>query len=294
MKTESMKTFKKSALMAFSAPLALALAACGGGESTDGPLPVSEPIASIAPPEGQLWQDVASDTEQGGVVVGNPDAPLKLVEFASHTCSHCADFSQQASAALLNQYVASGVVSYEIRNLIRDPIDLSIAVLARCNGPVAFHPLAEQAWENYTPIIEQAQANLTVINAAAASDTPDRNVTIADAAGLLDFFASRGISRDAATACLSDLDKIEALASLSDEIADDYRVDSTPTLFLNNADVGTRTWPRGNPLGDGREFAQIHAFGRNGRCDLRRYRPAPAARFCRGRASRCRRQWRRA
>ena len=243
MTTESMKTLRKPSMMAISAALALALAACGGSEAPEGTLPVGEPIADIAPPEGQLWQDTASHTEQGGVVVGNPEAPLKLVEYASHTCSACANFSQISSGALLSEYVASGVVSFEIRNVIRDPVDLSIAVLARCNGPTAFHPLAEQAWENYTPIMEQAQANISAINAASASGAPDLNVTIAEASGLIDFFAARGVSRDAAAACLSDEERVEEIVSLNEASANAFGVDSTPTLFLNNADVGTRSWP---------------------------------------------------
>ena len=131
-------------LMAVAASLALALAACGGKDKASAPPqnetaqsepPKSEPIAAVSPPAGQKWVDTASDTALGGVVIGNPDAPVKLVEYASHTCPHCALFAAEATGPLRDKYIASGVVSYGIRNQIHDPVDLDVAMLARCNGP---------------------------------------------------------------------------------------------------------------------------------------------------------------
>jgi len=61
--------------------LPLALAACGG--SDEGGAPKGDAIAAIPAPAGQTWNDVASETPEGGIQVGNPDAPIKLVEYAS-------------------------------------------------------------------------------------------------------------------------------------------------------------------------------------------------------------------
>ena len=119
--------------LALAAGLSLALAACGSKDDPAEP-PKAEAIAPIAPPAGQKWADIAAETEMGGIVIGNPNAPVKLVEYASHTCHVCADFSK-TGAAPLEEYVAKGLVSYEIRNLIRDPIDLTFSLLARCGGP---------------------------------------------------------------------------------------------------------------------------------------------------------------
>ena len=150
-----MPTLRRLALSAAAAPIALALAACGSNDEAPAK---GEAIAAIAAPAGQSWVDTAAVTPEGGYVIGNPDAPLKLVEYASHTCSHCAAFSQEA-AAKLDEYVEKGVVSYEIRNQIHDPIDLSKALLARCGTPQTFHPLANQAWQNFETLMTTAQAN---------------------------------------------------------------------------------------------------------------------------------------
>ena len=119
----------RSASLAFAATIALA--ACSSKDAgTGGEIAEGKPVAAVPAPAGQTWSDVASFTPEGGVVEGNPNAPIKLVEYASHTCSHCAEFSEHASDAIRTKYVDTGKVSYELRNQIHDPIDLTFAVLA--------------------------------------------------------------------------------------------------------------------------------------------------------------------
>src|SRR5688500_7386046 len=206
-----MSTYRRTLLTALAAPLALALAACGS--EGEGPAK-GEPLAPIAAPAGQSWVEPAAETPEGGFVIGNPNAPLKLVEYASHTCGHCAAFSQEG-AAELDEYVAKGTVSYEIRNQIHDPIDLSIALLARCGTPDSFHPLANQAWQNFDTLMQTVQANGAAIEQAQAAPQAQRFQAIAQAAGLIDFFAARGIARDQAMTCLADVAKATKIADAS-------------------------------------------------------------------------------
>ena len=233
-----MPTLRRLALSAAAAPLALALAACGSDD--DAPVK-GEAIAAIAAPAGQTWVDTAAETPEGGYVIGNPDAPLKLVEYASHTCSHCAAFSQEA-AAKLDGYVEKGVVSYEIRNQIHDPVDLSIALLARCGTPQTFHPLANQAWQNFETLMTTAQANGAALQQAQQVPQAQRFQAVAEAAGLLDFFAARGISRDQAMQCLSDVEKAEQIAEASEKQSEELNVTGTPTFFLNGRLVEGTNW----------------------------------------------------
>ena len=235
------------ASFALAACAALALSACGGGSSDD-ELPTSEPITHIAPPAGQAWVDVAADTPEGGVIIGNPDAPLKLMEYASHTCSHCAEFSEKGSATLRDKYVASGVVSYELRNQIHDPIDLTVSMLARCAGPQAFHPLAEQFWANLAPVFERVQANGDALGKASALPEDKRYQAIAEVSGLFDFFAARGISRDQAMQCLADPAKAREAVERSTKQSNDLDVTGTPTFFLNGKNIGTHTWETLEPI----------------------------------------------
>ena len=123
----------KTLRFALAAPLALALAACGAGAEETGAIE-GEAIAAIPAPEGTEWRSTATMTEDGGTLVGNPDAPLKLIEYGSLTCPTCARFSMEGGEPLL-EYVDSGVVSFELRQFaIHGPLDLLLQRMTQC-GP---------------------------------------------------------------------------------------------------------------------------------------------------------------
>lgn len=238
-----MTKFRRIALMTFAAPLALGLAACGDSAPAVGEVAESAAIAAIPAPAGKAWADTATISKFDGYVLGNPNAPVKLVEYASHTCGHCADFSAQAAEPLREKYIASGVVSYEIRNQIHDPFDLVMARLARCGKPESFHPLAEQVWTNLEAVITGAQANSAALEAAMKLPENQRFVAFSEVSGLLDFFAARGLSRDQGKICLADNASVQAIAERSEKQSAELNVSGTPTFFVNGANVGTIGWP---------------------------------------------------
>ena len=121
--------FRHLFLALVAAPLALGLAACGKDKGADAGLS-GEPIAKIAPPAGKAWTDVVSKTPEGGYRMGNPDAPIKLVEYGSLSCPHCAHFAQEAFASLASDFVDSGRVSFEFRSFAIHPQDGAIASTA--------------------------------------------------------------------------------------------------------------------------------------------------------------------
>lgn len=243
-----MISFRARLRAIIAAPALLALAACGGGDEAGGDAPRSEPIAAIPAPEGSSWADVAAETPEGGFVMGNPDAPVKLVEYASHSCGHCATFSEQASGPLRDKYIASGVVSYELRNQIHDPIDLTYALLARCSGPDAFHSLAEQGWMNLEAFFNNVQGNQAQYEAAVGGPEAGRFQGVAQVAGMMDFVAARGISQDQAMACLADTEKAKAIMERSNTQSEELNVTGTPTFFLNGKNLGTTNWAGLEPM----------------------------------------------
>ncbi|MFC4256074.1 thioredoxin domain-containing protein [Altererythrobacter xixiisoli] len=231
-------TFRRLALLA-AAPLALA--ACDSKPETPGELPQGEAIAAIPAPAGTAWTDKVTVSPENGFVLGNPDAPVKLVEYASHTCSHCAQFSNEAHEPLA-KYVDTGVVSYELRNLFLNPYDLVIARLVRCAPPEAAHPLSVQVWADLEQIFAGFNANQAALQQASTLPPAQRLQAMGEASGLVDFFAARGISRDQAMQCLADQPKAEALVQASQKQATDLGVTGTPTFFLNGARVDGAVW----------------------------------------------------
>ncbi len=224
----------------------LALAACAG-EAEDSTAS-GEAIAAIDAPAGTSWTETVTISDEGGYVLGNPDAPLKLVEYASHTCGACAQFSMTGKPPLKDQYVARGVVSFEQRNLVRDPIDLSIATLVRCGTKENMQPLSDQAWTSLNDIFKNVQDNSAQYEAAGNLPVEQRFIAIAEAAGLIEFFSARGLSADQSRTCLADTDKIEAIAEASNAQAQELNVNSTPTFFLNGRQLEERSWAQLEPV----------------------------------------------
>lgn len=237
-----MTSIRHIALATLTVPLALALAACGEDATEAGGLN-GEPIAAIAAPAGQQWITTAVATPEGGVLVGNPDAPLKLIEYASHTCPACANFNDQAHDRL-NEYIATGVVSLELRNQVHNALDLTIAMMVRCGDPVTMQPLSSQVWRNLQEVINNAQAN-----SANISDNPDtRWQEIAQSAGLIEFFAARGISADQSMQCLANTDLATQIAERSETQSEELDVTGTPTFFLNGRKLDGSSWSALEPI----------------------------------------------
>ncbi|TIX50534.1 thioredoxin domain-containing protein [Alteraurantiacibacter aquimixticola] len=234
-----MRQINRLALAALAAPLALGLAACASGE--DGGSLNGEPIDPIAAPEGTSWTQTATMTEMGGILMGNPDAPLKLVEYASHTCPACANFANQAGSAL-DEYVASGVVSFELRNQVHDPLDLTFATLVRCGDPATGVPLAKQGWADLNAIRDRALGDQAAFQAASSQPPETRMQAIGEVTGLLDWFSSRGISRDQGLACLADSEAVDTIISNSQTQSDELGVTGTPTFFLNDRRLDGTSW----------------------------------------------------
>ncbi|WP_228243459.1 thioredoxin domain-containing protein [Porphyrobacter sp. GA68] len=234
---------RRLAVPLFAASLALAVGACGSQDAEATQIESAAPLATVPPPTGQTWAEVAAVTAEGGYLIGNPDAPIKLVEYASLTCPACAAFSQAAAQPLDEEYVNSGRVSFELRSfLIHGPLDLALTRLIECGQPAAVHPLANQVWANLDQILNQAQAAQPQLEAALQQPPQQRFVAFAQAAGLYDFFAARGIPETQARQCLADTAAIERLANNSQQYGQDG-VNSTPTFFLNGQQLDGNQWP---------------------------------------------------
>ncbi|MFO6448542.1 thioredoxin domain-containing protein [Erythrobacter sp. NE805] len=225
----------------------LLLSACGDEATPEGGVPKGEALPAIAAPAGQSWTETVTITPEGGYLVGNPDAPLKLVEYASHTCSHCAEFARTGKEPLKSKYVASGVVSFEQREVFLNPYDVVIAGLAQCGTKEQFQPLSDQVWGNLESVFAGLQGNPQAVEAAGQLPINQRFAAIAEVTGLLEFFAARGISADQGRTCLTDQAKIEALVKTEEANRQKDKIEGTPTFFLNGQRIDGTTWDRLEP-----------------------------------------------
>ena len=73
---------------------ALALAGCGKGTTDQSK--EQAVVAKVAAPAGKQWSTTVTKTAEGGYRMGNPDAPIKLVEYGSRSCPHCKRFAEES------------------------------------------------------------------------------------------------------------------------------------------------------------------------------------------------------
>lgn len=214
-------------------PIVLMLAACGSkDDATTGNATSS--AAPIAAPAGQSWTDVVTRTEDGGFRMGNPDAPVKLVEYASLTCSHCAEFAEKGVPALKEKFISKGTVSLEVRNYVRDPIDMTAALLARCGGEGPFFQLTEQLFATQQEWMGRFQtlgdAGFQQIQALP----PAQQFAALAKAGQLDqFVQQRGVSSEKAAQCLANQAEVDKLVAMNKRANEEYNLTGTPMFMIN-------------------------------------------------------------
>jgi protein-disulfide isomerase len=216
------------------AALALLLAGCGG--QSDNGSGGSAPIAAIPAPNGGDWTETVEQTADG-FRMGNPNAPVKLVEYASPTCSHCAEFSEQGTGPLKTNYVKTGRVSWEMRPYMIFPSDPGIAMLLRCHGAAPFFQLTEQIYADQPNWAGKLQLlPPEVLQQLEGMSPAQRAATLVRATGMDEFFRLRGMPEGRISQCLADTGQLTALAALTAR-ATDEGVTGTPTFFINGNKV---------------------------------------------------------
>jgi len=195
-----------------------------------------------AAPGRSNWHTVVIETDYGHRV-GNPDAKVKLVEFFSYTCPHCAEFAQQGEGAIKLAYLAPGRVSVEYRQLIRDPVDLTVGMLVNC-GAAAKFPGNHEAF-----ILGQSRWILPLTRATQAQQQRWRTPgavgrrAIATDFGFYAIMERRGYRRTEIDRCLADEATATRLAQTSAREWDRPGIDATPSFAINGIVMpGTHTW----------------------------------------------------
>lgn len=190
------------------------------------------------------WVAAGSITPEGHHLLGNPKAGLRLVEYVSYTCSHCSNFEVQSEAQLKIGMVAPGKGAIEVRNFVRDPIDMTVALLTNCVPANRFFPLhtafmrAQSTWIMPATNSSEAQRQRWTTGPFA-----ERTRAIASDFKFYEFMAARGMSRTAVDRCLANEALATKLAAQTDEAVDKYFVTGTPSFMIDGILLaGTHDW----------------------------------------------------
>ncbi len=196
------------------------------------------------------WTHVVAATPAGGFVLGNPKAKVKLVEYGSLSCPHCRAFDQEGVPNLLSKYVKPGEVSWEFRNYVRDPVDLTAALIARCNGARGFFPLVRAIYKDQPVWFGKAVA-APKEQLQKVADLPQKQqfVAMAKIAGLDAWAAAHGLPAARTNQCLSDVKGIDQLVRMTGDATSQHPdFEGTPTFLINGGLVkDVATWDRLEP-----------------------------------------------
>ena len=229
----------------------VALAGCNSRQGSQGTSEAPVKYENVTPPPGGNWTDVINPTPAGGVMMGNPNAKVHLIEIGSLTCPHCQHFEETAVDDLVNKYVKTGSVSYEFRNYVRDAFDLAAVIVSKCNGPKSFFPLSRAFYDTH-PDWEQKAMAFPQDQLTQLQSLPPARVELqaAKMGGFIDWAAARGVPQAKTTQCLTDTKRINEIVNQSGMIAQDYPdFAGTPSFVLNGTmvDLGgvpeDKIWP---------------------------------------------------
>lgn len=220
---------------------ALLVAGCGdeGGDLNAAAANQNAPLEQIAAPNNGDWREVVTATDEG-FLMGNPDAPVKLVEYASLTCPHCARFSMEATQALRDTYIRSGQVSWEFRNFILSAPDAAVSMAARCLSPSAFFPTVEQLYAQQAEWMGRIDAAES--QAIAAMPPTQQLPALGRALEMDGFFARRGMTETRFNQCIGDQAGAERLAEMNRAAAERHSIRGTPTFLINGETQNVTEW----------------------------------------------------
>jgi len=142
--------------------------------------------------------------------LGKDDAPVTVIEYASMTCGHCAQFHITTYPELKKRYIDTGKVRYILREFPLDPLAAGAFMLARCAGKDKYYPLVETLFQQQrTWAVQKPLEPLFAIAKQA------------------------GFTQQTFDACLSDQKMLDGIEWVRARGADKFKVDSTPTFFIN-------------------------------------------------------------
>ncbi len=160
-------------------------------------------------------QDAEVDTSKVvEMSLGNPDADVTVIEYASYTCPHCRTFHQTAFKELKENYIDTGKIHFIYREVYFDRFGLWAAMLARCAGPERYFGVADLIYETQQEWV-------------AGGDPA------AVAENLRKLGRTAGMSDEEVNACLQDGDMARAMVAVYQENAEADGIDSTPSFVID-------------------------------------------------------------
>jgi len=143
--------------------------------------------------------------------IGKDDAPITVIEYASMTCPHCAEFQKVTFPKLKSDYLDTGKARYILREFPLDPLATAAFMVARYAGDDKRNAVVDLLFANQDKWVYV-----------------DKQVD-----GMTKLLTQAGITKDQIDKCLADKQLYDNVNKMRDIGADTFKIDSTPTFFIN-------------------------------------------------------------
>lgn len=190
---------------------------------------VLAPVIALGTPHLALAQSDAEAPDVPEMTMGDPNAPLTVVEYAMFSCPHCADFHRDTFPQVKSEYIDTGKVHWVFREVYFNKAGLWAAMIARCAPEERYFGIAD--------LIMSTQSNWMMSPNGSVRD---------DASMVQELFRigrQAGMTDDQMNTCMQDRAFAEALVATYQKNAAADRIDSTPTFIMNGAKMGSGAMP---------------------------------------------------
>jgi protein-disulfide isomerase len=179
----------------------------------------AQAAVEIPQPDGDV--DMAAVLKPGmlpEMALGKADAPVKIYEYASMTCPHCARFQKDVFPTIKEKYIDTGKVLWTLREFPLDPRATAGFMLARCAGDDKYFAMID--------VLFAQQANWAFVDAAQVLP------------GLTQIAKQAGFTQERFDTCLKDQTLYDGVMAVKKRAEDVFKIDGTPTFFINGKRYG--------------------------------------------------------
>lgn len=148
------------------------------------------------------------------MMIGNPDAKVTIIEYASYTCPHCASFHAGNFKKLKEAYIDTDKINFVYREVYFDRYGLWASMIARCAGPEKFFGMSDLMYKTQSTWARAGEPAMIIEE-------------------LRKIGRLAGLDNEQLEACLGDNEKAKNLVAWYQENADADNIDSTPSFVIN-------------------------------------------------------------
>lgn len=149
----------------------------------------------------------------GEMSLGDPNAPVKMTEYASLTCSHCAQFNNEVFPEFKAKYIDTGKVHYTFKEFLTAPPQIAAAgfLVARCAGEDKYFDVVDAIFHSQQEMVATGNPRQVLLRVAR----------------------SAGMTEEQFNACISDEAALKALSERQEKAVRDAKISATPTFLVD-------------------------------------------------------------